>query len=89
MKINQPSSTERLPNKPPIILPCNNVLNMPGIAGLTAGFKNGLNKGGANRGAKFGMYGPGDGTSGDKPSGPIGRGGTGTGGGPGTGGGTT
>ena len=54
---------------------------MPGIAGLTAGFKNGLNKGGATLGAKFGMYGPGDGTSGDKPSGPIGRGGPGTGGG--------
>jgi hypothetical protein len=61
---------------------------MPGIAGFTAGFKKGLNKAGANLGAKFGMYGPGALTSGDGAIGPIGRiPGTGGGIGPGTGGG--
>ena len=71
-----------------MMFPCNNVLNIPGIAGFTAGFKKGLNKAGANLGAKFGMYGPGDLTSGDE-SGPNGRTpGTGGGIGPGTGGGT-
>ena len=66
------SSVERLPKSPPITLPCKSVLNIPGIAGLIIGFKKGLNIGGANRGAKLGIYGPGEATNGDIGSGPMG-----------------